>query len=307
MISCGVTTVLLCECSNLSEIRTHCITFSSEVCLSFSVIFQKTLATMPATTKQILAALLLASAGQTFAFRSGLSREPLASLSASRNSDQIDQTHAIGATLDSSSVSSFSANRPQSRRDSFRKVFSIAVAGTAMAAGTPANAASTPTAAELERLRKGHARVQYLLQNWDDITEVCKNNSDQATKQVVRTDGGDKCEKTPLNVQIYMGYKSTEDPLYKADKLMVRAAPLVKDNFDQVDYLEAVENYKEKADNTAMMAYTSSWGEANPNGGKDVIDDYLEKTRLDVVSSEKSLRQILTYLGLEPLPASKNP
>ena len=261
---------------------------------------------MPATTKQILAALLFVSASPASAFRHGLSKEPLASLSASRNSDQLDKTPAIGESLDSSSASSFSANRPQNRRDSIRNVFSIAIAGTAMAAGAPANAA-TPTAAELERLRKGHARIQYLLQNWDDITQVCKNNSDQANKQVVRTDGGDKCEKTPLNVQIYMGYKSTEDPLYKADKLMVRAAPLVKDDFDQADYLEAVENYKEKADNTAMMAYTSSWGEANPNGGKDVIDDYLEKTRLDVVSSEKSLRQILTYLGLEPLPASKNP
>ena len=95
--------------------------------------------------------------------------------------------------------------------------------------------------------------------------------------------------------------------MYKADKLMLRAAPLVKDDFDQADYLEAVENYREKADNTAMMAYTSSWGEANPNGGKDVIDDYLEKTRLDVVAAEKSLRKIILYLGLEPLPANKNP
>ena len=202
-------------------------------------------------------------------------------------------------------------SKQKNRRDIIRNIFSVALAGPTVAAtamGKPANAASSvPTAAELERLRKGHARIQYLLKNWEDITEVCKNNSDQANKQVVRTDGGDKCEKTPLNVQIYMGYKSTEDPLYKADKLMVRAAQLVKDDFDQADYLEAVENYKEKADNTAMMAYTSSWGEANPNGGKDVIDDYLEKTRLDVVSSEKSLRRILNYLGLELLPASKNP
>jgi len=146
-----------------------------------------------------------------------------------------------------------------------------------------------------------------MLNNWNDITQVCKNASEQAQKQVVRTDGGDKCEKTPLNVQVYMGYKSTEDPLYKVDKLMVRATPLIKDSVDPADYLEVVERYREKADNTSMMAYTSSWGEANPNGGKDVIDDYLEKTRLDVVSSEKSLRTILDYLGLEPLPPSKNP
>lgn len=266
---------------------------------------------MPAATKHFLGALLLvATSGQVSPFQPRHSRGPMPSLSLSKNREQFDDNSSLGSSVESS-VSSLSMEQPQSRRDAIGKAFSIAIAGTtavAMGMGEPANAASSvPTAAELERLRKGHARIQYMLQNWEDITQVCKNNSDQATKQVVRTDGGDKCEKTPLNVQIYMGYKSTEDPLYKADKLMVRAVPLVKDDFDQADYLEAVENYKEKADNTAMMAYTSSWGEANPNGGKDVIDDYLEKTRLDVVSSEKSLRLILKYLGLEPLPASKNP
>eukprot|EP00531_Pseudo-nitzschia_arenysensis_P004786 CAMPEP_0116132596 /NCGR_PEP_ID=MMETSP0329-20121206/9637_1 /TAXON_ID=697910 /ORGANISM="Pseudo-nitzschia arenysensis, Strain B593" /LENGTH=266 /DNA_ID=CAMNT_0003627131 /DNA_START=27 /DNA_END=827 /DNA_ORIENTATION=- len=265
---------------------------------------------MPSATKNFLGALLLvASSGQVSAFAPGPSSGPQSPLVLSMNRDQINENQSLGSSVESS-VSSLSMEQLQNRRDALRNAFSVAIAGTtavAMGMGEPANAAAVPTAAELEKLRKGHARVQYLLQNWEDITEVCKNNSDQATKQVVRTDGGDKCEKTPLNVQIYMGYKSTEDPLYKADKLMVRAASLVKDDFDQADYLEAVENYKEKADNTAMMAYTSSWGEANPNGGKDVIDDYLEKTRLDVVSSEKSLRLVLKYLGLEPLPASENP
>jgi hypothetical protein len=101
-----------------------------------------------------------------------------------------------------------------------------------------------------------------------------------------------------------MGYKSTEDPLYRVEKLLVRAAPLVE---DQESYLTVVEAYKEKADNTAMMAYTSSWGEANPNGGKEVMEEYLDRTKLDVMESEKYLRQILGYLNLEPLPPSKNP
>lgn len=87
---------------------------------------------------------------------------------------------------------------------------------------------------------------------------------------------------------------------------MVRAAPLV-DPDDFENYLEVVEKYKDKADNTAMMAYTSSWGEANPNGGKEVIDEYLERTKLDAMDSEQYLREILGYLKLEPLPASKNP
>ena len=255
-----------------------------------------------------LGALLLVSVVQVSTFRSVLSWTPPlspTSQSVSRNQQRLKQQQQQPKDID----------QQQSRRAMFQNVASVAVAAmtatttSTLLVGQPsvANAAAVPSATELERLRKGHARINFMLENWEDITEVCKNNSDQATKQVVRTDGGDKCDKTPLNVQIYMGYKSTEDPLYKADKLMVRAASLIKDDFDQADYLEAVENYKEKADNTAMMAYTSSWGEANPNGGKDVIDDYLEKTRLDVVSSEQSLRLILKYLKLEPLPASKNP
>lgn len=58
-----------------------------------------------------------------------------------------------------------------------------------------------------------------------------------------------------MNVQAFLGYKSTEDPLYRADKLMVRAAALV----DDVDYFSVVEAYKDKADNgTSVKALTGS-------------------------------------------------
>ena len=103
-----------------------------------------------------------------------------------------------------------------------------------------------------------------------------------------------------------MGYKSIDDPLYKVEELLVRAATLV-DPDDFENYLEVVEKYKNKADNTALMAYTSSWGEANPNGSKELIDEYLERTKADVVESEKYLRQILGFLDLDPLPPSKKP
>lgn len=138
----------------------------------------------------------------------------------------------------------------------------------ALCSGQPAWALSTPSAQELERLRLGHARVRYLLDHWEEVTKSCGTviMSDTERKQVVRTEGGggtDACTKTPLRVQEFMGYKSTNDPLYKADKLMVRAGSLVDpDDFD--GYLDVVERYREKADNTAVMAYTSSWGEANP-------------------------------------------
>jgi len=84
---------------------------------------------------------------------------------------------------------------------------------------------------------------------------------------------------------------------------MLKAAPLVDaDQFE--NYLSAVESYREKADQGSMMAYTSSWGEANPNGGKDMIDEYLLKTKDEVVKTEILLRDIMGYLNLEVLPVS---
>mmetsp|Transcript_16872 Transcript_16872/g.20605 ORF Transcript_16872/g.20605 Transcript_16872/m.20605 type:complete len:241 (-) Transcript_16872:83-805(-) len=171
----------------------------------------------------------------------------------------------------------------------------------------PSIAASTPSPKDLEKLQKGHSRVVYLLNNWDSITEICGKGvmSDLERKQVVRTDGGGGgvCEKTPLKVQDYLGYKSTEDPLFRADKLMVKAAQLV-DPDELEDYLDVVEKYREKADQGAMMAYTSSWGEANPNGGKDIIEEYLLDTKAEVEKTEPLLRSVLGYLKLDVLPPS---
>jgi hypothetical protein len=169
---------------------------------------------------------------------------------------------------------------PQSRRDVLRDA-ALVIAGavtvpssaamvTMMFGGHPGAAAAlaaapTPSSQELERLPLGHARVRYLLDHWDEITSVCGTTimSDTERRQIIRTEGGGQCSKTPLRVQEFMGYKSTNDPLYRVDKLMVRASPLV-DPDDFETYLDLVERYREKADATALLAYTSSWGEANP-------------------------------------------
>jgi len=193
------------------------------------------------------------------------------------------------------------------RRDIFHKVSVTLLGGVTLARPKFANAESVPSIKDLSRLQRGHARVQYLLQNWATLTEICDKGivSDFESKQVIRTQGGGGgfCEKTPLKVQDFLGYKSTEDPLFKVDKLMLKAAPLVNpDDFE--NYLNVVENYREKADQGSMMAYTSSWGEANPNGGKDMIDEYLEKTKDEVVATEKLLRKIMGYLNLEVFPPS---
>ena len=149
-----------------------------------------------------------------------------------------------------------------------------------------------------------------MLENWDKLTQTCNNRAMSTTesKQIVRTEGGGGgfCEKNPLVVQEYLGYKSTTDPLFKADSLMLKAVPLVdKSVMDEADYVDLVEQYREKADYTSLLAYTSSWGEANPNGGKEAVDDYLDKTKEVVVETEVLLRKVLKALQLEILQPSE--
>ena len=158
--------------------------------------------------------------------------------------------YALAAALLASGAHSFSVD--QSRRNA---LVSVSKGAAAFLVGAPALtslpepsvAAAAPSAKELERLPLGLARVRYLLDHWDEITTKCGSNPND--KQVVRTEGGGGgfCDRTPLRVQEFLGYKSTEDPLFKADKLMLRAAPLVDpDSFE--DYLSVVENYREKGE-----------------------------------------------------------
>ena len=167
-----------------------------------------------------------------------------------------------------------------SRRDVFRQ-FSTIISSSAIlsypgisSAASSSSAASTAMTELQQRLPLGHARVKYLLDHWDDITSVCGTSvmSDIERKQVIRTEGGggngqDACSKTPLRVQEFMGYKSTNDPLYKIDKLLIRvgsSSSNFMNNNDYNDFIDTVEEYRATADATALLAYTSSWGEANP-------------------------------------------
>lgn len=197
-----------------------------------------------------------------------------------------------------------------SRRDLFEAVAKGAIVSSVLGGLPKPSLAAVATPAELKKLQLGHSRVNYLLTNWDKLTSVCNNKamSDTESRQVVRTEngGGGFCDKNPLIVQEYLGYKSIEDPLFKADKLMMKAVTLVDESvMDEADYVDLVERYREKADQTSLLAYTSSWGEANPNGGKEAVDDYLERTKEVVLETEGLLRKVLAALKLEVLEPSE--
>lgn len=136
---------------------------------------------------------------------------------------------------------------------------------------------------------KGYLRLQYLLDNWEAETTICGMGGDKLERS---------CDRTPMKVMDYMGYRSTTDPLYKADKTLRRLyedAPAKRDS----EFIEAVEVFAENADEASGMAFVSSWGEANPGGGKDRVELFIERAKKNVVASRNSLKTVIDILDLD--------
>ena len=71
----------------------------------------------------------------------------------------------------------------------------------------------------------------------------------------------------------------------------------MKSDADFERYNAAMDKWTEKADAGNVMAYVSSWGEANPGGGQDEIARYLEKSRKEVVLVNAQMKDLLAALG----------
>jgi len=139
-----------------------------------------------------------------------------------------------------------------------------------------------------ENIVKGYERISYLVDNWEKETTKCGR-------------GGDNpyigCERTPEVVMEYLGFKNTNDPLFRADKTLLRLEVLVPDKLAG-DYLEAVEQFNESAEEASGIAFVSSWGEANPGGGKDRVDIFIERSKKKLVSTQSNLKTIMSILNL---------
>jgi len=175
-----------------------------------------------------------------------------------------------------------------SRRDILSQttaaIFSLATATTAI----PSAALAYPEEKkDKENIVKGYKRLQYLLDNWEKETTVCGRTDNPYIG----------CERTPEKVMVYLGYKSMNDPLFKADKTMFRLQALVSPD-DEIEYMEAMEMFNEKAEEASNTAFISSWGEANPGGGKDRIDMFIERSRKQLETAKNSLGTVIGILGL---------
>lgn len=103
---------------------------------------------------------------------------------------------------------------------------------------TPSDALAYPQeSADKEKIKKGYQRLEYLLANWEKETTVCKNNDNPYIG----------CDRSPEKVMDYLGYKSMEDPLFRADKTLRRLQALVPESNEQdsSDFSDALDVFGE--------------------------------------------------------------
>lgn len=174
-----------------------------------------------------------------------------------------------------------------SRRNWFGQVATTSVAVVANV--SPAFAKPSQEETDKANILKGYKRLNYLLDNWEAETTECNTGQDNPYLG---------CDRTPVKVMDYLGYKNTADPLFKAEKTMTRLEELVPED-KEGEYLEAIDTWIEKAEEGSGMAYISSWGESNPGGGKDRVALFIERSKKDVTACRDSLKTVIRILKLE--------
>ena len=188
-------------------------------------------------------------------------------------------------------------NNEASRRGFFINSYSAIVGTTTAALIHPesAFAASKPAASspdvksDKENIVKGYKRLNYLLTNWEKETTICGRTDNPYIG----------CERTPEIVMDYLGFKSMNDPLFRIDKAMIRLQPLVSGTDDEIDYIEVMDAINQAVEDGNGIAFVSSWGEANPGGGKDRIDIFIERSKRYVETTRDGLGIIIKMLDLK--------
>lgn len=195
----------------------------------------------------------------------------------------------------------------QSRRSVLAGALAVATLGFVP---TAAFGKGPPTEAELAKLTLGLSRVDYLLDNWNKITTICSDGSYQKEDFDPKKDGartlegtgkGGDCEKDPLKVRVYIGATSVNDPLYKLDKVLLKARVLVPPEKEET-YINLVEDFVTQQETTSGMAYTASWsGYENPGGSRSKVDEALKVTKTETIKFQAIMDKLVGILGLKKM------
>eukprot|EP00545_Synedropsis_sp_CCMP1620_P008233 CAMPEP_0119003838 /NCGR_PEP_ID=MMETSP1176-20130426/794_1 /TAXON_ID=265551 /ORGANISM="Synedropsis recta cf, Strain CCMP1620" /LENGTH=207 /DNA_ID=CAMNT_0006955475 /DNA_START=52 /DNA_END=675 /DNA_ORIENTATION=- len=180
-----------------------------------------------------------------------------------------------------------------SRRNWFGQVASATAVVVATTTGVNVQPAFAVKATQEDKdkanILKGYNRLNFLLDNWEEETTVCKTGVDNPYLG---------CDRTPVKVMDYLGYKSTDDPLFRADRTLRRLGEAVESDQER-EYMDAMEVYTERSESGSGTAYISSWGESNPGGGKDRVDMFIERSKKDVIGCRDSLKTAIRILKIE--------
>lgn len=179
-----------------------------------------------------------------------------------------------------------------SRRDVVQTAFGC---GVAVAAGvgsaavlvpvSPAMAAAgaPPSEADIERLKLGYQGLEYLLDNFEQETTICREN-------------GGECKRNADAVRKALGLRSTTDPLFQVDKIFEKVKYMNLDEDKLEPFFEATEDWNSAMNMSNSMAFISQFGEYNPGGGKDQVLKYLNESETQVTLAKKSLKTIIDAL-----------
>lgn len=160
-----------------------------------------------------------------------------------------------------------------------------------LTAGTAGACAFSPiyaARADTSRLKSGYDGIVYLLENWD--LETYKS----CPKQQVALAA--ECERIPDKIPTALGLRSTKAPLYKIEKLFTEA--LQDGKVEDIDeWTTATDLYIQHSTSAQEYAYTASFGEYNPSGGKDQVAKYMELSKKELELARDALKNVLLQLG----------
>ena len=148
-----------------------------------------------------------------------------------------------------------------------------------------AAAGAPPSQDELDRLRKGYEQINYLLDNFEQETTVCKEN-------------GGECKRDADAVRKALGLRSTTDPLFQIEKVFAKVKYMDIDPDQLEAFFEATEDWNSAMNMSNSMAFISQFGEYNPGGGKDEVLKYLNESKKQVEIAQKALKTIMESLGM---------
>ena len=99
-------------------------------------------------------------------------------------------------------------------------------------------------------------------------------------------------------VRYFVGLRTTDHPLFQVDKLLTKAQQKLPDDVDIEKWIDSVEGLNSHLAKINELAYTSSFGEYNPGGGKGQVRKYLLLAKEEVEQARDSLKVMIELLKL---------